>query len=168
MDDMEDYSIYGGVFDVANQNMTASKHFFQFRREEIMLYAVGDPHNVDLLNLMDLDNSQFLFMAYVLLLQRFPESLAYHRWEKAGKLPKTIFQKQVLRTILRSHEFSLNSIKVYNNYTNSCKDDMTISGQESSYKNLDNYQKMWIYKFYQRLPVKFRLLIKKIMGYDMI
>lgn len=160
---MNDKNIYSDIFDIVNENMEKSGNKFPLSKECCICNSEADPVGVDILKLsMEKDNRIFLENAYNMLLKRHVDSKAIKNWEGRYGLPSEDFQQLVIKSIIKSEEFSLANVKIKNNIyseNNSFGGDFSAVKRSSSVTVPDKLMSV-----YRRMPEPLKNMARKVMG----
>lgn len=152
-------NIYEKIFDISNENMQKSGNRFAHPKSAFLCYAELDPHKVDLIELskVEADNSEFLDIAYINLLNRPVDPDAYQSWKKHFNMPEWQFRTLVIQRLVSSKEATVCHKRIYNNIFVRKK----LSAKKDSLKSKAMEKLLQVYR---RLPEKIKAPIRKLAG----
>lgn len=168
-----DYKLYELIYDITQSNMIKASDSLKYGKKAFVTLVNVEPNCVNLLDLITLDNEDFFVSAYVSLLHRIPDDNAFVNWSKLLELPKEEFQSKVIITIIKSQEFMNNNIQIKNNFVefvpiNELKNKSKILYLRSKSIKSRLLGNQILYKFYRKMPKTFKVIIKKILRYEVV
>ncbi len=163
---MEDSLIYSKLFDIVENNMEKNNMEMEFTKEAFLFQAEKTGNKVDMAKMLHFNNKAFFEASYLGLLDRFPDEQAVKNWnDRVNNLPKEEFQRILTTSIINSLEFRLKNIEVYNCIYGMKKYETGVSKQHVSSNVKMKFYDIG-YKYYKRLPIKIKMVIRKLAGRD--
>lgn len=153
---MNDCKVYEGIYDITKEYMNREKVEIPFSKD-VFLKSIGFVTNqVDMKEWDDLEDVDYINVAYLNLLGRFPlqEDITY--WLRVSDS-----RRRLINTILESFEFHMRGITVYNNPYSQNKIKKRIRNFLFKSSN-EELRKQWYFKIFTRLPKGLKHILRKI------
>lgn len=155
--------VYEKIYDIVENNILDQGGDFTYTKAAFLFEANRECNELDFLKLLKLNNQEFFEAAYLGMLGRLPDDGAYKSWDHHIKnMASQAFQERLTKSILSSNEFKLKGIVIKNCIYALNSVDNNIHGSVNSKIAIYSI----LHKVYKKLPLKIRLIIRRILGKD--
>lgn len=153
-----DRSIYENIYDITKEYMNKQDITIPFSKEVFMCSIGHKANEIDMQFWSRFEPSDFVNVAYLELLERFPLISDVEYW-----INKTYFKEKLIMTILSSVEFKMKKIRVYNNPYSKFSIKQRIMNKLFG-SSVEEMNKNPLYRIYKNFPQGVKRSVRKILG----
>lgn len=107
--------VYARLYDEVAGNLERAGKSFGYKKTTFLCDVMSHPQRIDVSGYLKMANEDFVEAIYVAALKRLPDERTRNFWADRCHLPKSLFQREVLKSIANSSAVAINGIYVENN-----------------------------------------------------
>lgn len=154
-----DVEVYARLYDEVSANLAKAGKEYGYKRTTFLCDVMSHPQKIDVSRYLDLSNEDFVEAIYVAALKRLPEDKTREFWAAKYHLPTSQFQREVLKSIVKSSTVAINGGYLDNNPYFDHKRGLKYKALGQLYGLTD---KSSLREFGKKLPMPIQKIIRKI------
>lgn len=167
--------VYEKLYDIVEERMMEHNATMPYSKQAFLFATKTEPGICNVANMNEVNNDKFLELAYIGILGRLPDEGAKKALEYELEQSPEVFQKNIFSNLISSGEAILKSTTIINNKKipitvrnqELFKKVLSVNGEEDH--DLESERKgikTYLYAAYIKLPLSFRLFVRKVLGRD--